>query len=150
MFKRLALLAVVLLFVEVLPGDAFGQKRPWVAPKTGIWQLKGIDNADTSWTAVVRLVRLPRKNGYQRYRGHFDWKSDDGEGSGKEFFTGAFDRKSGRLKLKAHSVKSEKGVLGVGNYTAFVRQKGRKIVGGKWFGNDVVPGTWNASWLRAL
>ena len=148
---RLAIAFLLLMCAGAMPSSVVGQtKNVWVPPRSGIWNLKGADDAGIQWTAKVRLARTAKKGGIQRYRGSFNWVSADGNASGREYFTGRFDRRSGLLRLKSSRVVAEKGDLGLGNYVGFGRSKGRRIVGGKWYGADVVPGTWRAAWVRPL
>lgn len=147
MHYRVSLIVISVLIASALGGSIFAQaQKPWAPPKSGVWQVKGSDTENTAWTAELILTRRGSNKGQPRYKGYFEWKSEDGETSGREYFNGWFERKTGRLMLKAYSAKSEKGDIGVGNYLALGREKGTRLVGGRWWGHDVVPGTWTADW----
>ena len=149
MKKLLIVLPVLVFLISLSPLTATSQtKQVWVAPKAGIWTVTGSDEENTKWTGTMRIAKRDVRNKLVRYRGYFTWKSDDGETTGREYFNGTFDRTSGRMRLKAYRAKSEKGELGVGNYTAFVNRKGRNISRGVWSGANTVPGTWSASWAK--
>ena len=151
MKARIAFTVAILVCAVAVPFAAFGQTSgKWVAPRSGLWNLKGSDDGGTKWSAKVRLVRTKRKGEFQQYRGEFNWLSTDGSAAGRETFAGRFDHRTGVLKLKSNRVVAEKGDLGPAMYVGFGRSKGRKITGGKWHGADVVPGVWNASWIRPL
>jgi hypothetical protein len=144
---------VVAIFVCAagIPLTANGQtSSKWVAPRSGLWNLKGSDDRGTNWSAKVTLVRTKRRGELQKYRGDFNWLSADGSSAGRESFTGRFDRRSGLLRLKSSSVVAEKGDLGPAMYVGFGRSKGKRITRGKWHGSDVVPGVWSATWVRPL
>ncbi len=119
-------------------------KRLWTAPKSGIWKVAANDEENTGWNA--RLTLIGKVDG--KYRGHFYWISADKTTSGREYFNGRFNRRTGKLRLRAYAVKNIKGELGIGFYLASVNQQGRNIRG-KWNGNDTIPGEWSAVWLKA-
>lgn len=123
-------------------------KSVWVSPKIGIWQIAGKDEANTGWTGQIRFTGKTKSGSVVRYKGYFVWRSSDNETSGREYFRGTFDRRTGRLTLRGYAVKNVRGELGIGIYTGFVSQKGRRISRGSWGGNDVVEGTWSARWLK--
>jgi len=148
---RNAFVVAILVCAGVIPVAVPGQTSGnWVAPRSGLWNLKGSDDSGTNWSAKVKLVRTKRKGEFQQYRGEFNWLSADGSAAGREFFTGRFDRRSGLLRLKSNRVVAEKGDLGPAIYIGFGRTKGRKIIRGKWHGAEVVPGVWSAAWVRPL
>lgn len=120
-------------------------KRLWTSPKAGIWRVKATDEEKEVWRGRLTLAR--KSNG--KYRGYFYWISSDKTTSGREYFNGSFDRKTGKLRLKAYAVKNIKGELGIGNYLASVNKRGRNIPNGKWSGDESIPGIWSAVWLKA-
>jgi hypothetical protein len=143
--------ALLLFCATAIPLSIAGQTRGvWVAPRSGIWNLKGSDETGTQWSAEVKLRRTKQKGKFQLFRGDFTWKSADGNAAGREFFTGRFDRRTGLLRLESNRVVAEKGDLGIATYVGFSRSKGRKIARGKWNGPNVVPGTWSAQWVKLL
>ena len=135
--------AILILSGSVVTANAQG-KRSSTAPKAGIWRVSANDEQNTDWKARLTLIR--RADG--RYRGHFYWVSADKSVSGREYFNGRFDRRTGRLRLRAYAVKNIKGELGIGVYFALVTRHGRNIRG-KWNGGDSIPGKWSAVWLKA-
>ena len=144
----LTLFAVV-LFIGFVPQISSAQnKSVWVAPKIGIWQLIGKDEENTEWTAQLRFTRKTTSKSITKYKGFFIWRSSNGEIVGREYFTGSFDKRTGKLRLKSYAVKNVSGSLAVGTYVGFVSRKGRRITRGSWDGNDVVKGTWSAEWLK--
>jgi hypothetical protein len=145
----IAFVGLLLFCATAIPLSIAGQTRGgWVAPRSGIWNLKGSDETGTQWSAKLILVRTQRKGWIQRYRGEFRWRSAGEIAAGREFFTGRFARRTGLLRLKSNRVVAEKGDLGLATYVGFSRSNGRKIARGKWNGADVVPGTWIAEWVK--
>jgi len=120
-------------------------KRLWTSPKAGIWRVKATDEEKEVWRGQMTLAR--KSNG--RYRGYFYWISSDKSTSGREYFNGSFDRRTGKLRLRAYAVKNIRGELGIGNYLASVNKLGRNIPYGKWSGGESIPGIWSAVWLKA-
>lgn len=142
-------LFTVVLLLGISQTDLYSQsKLNWVEPRPGVWSVTGSDEEGLKWTAAMHIARTGFRDGMARYRGYFAWRSVDGATSGKEFFVGSFDKRTGRLSLKGYRAKNAKGELGVGNYTALLRQKGQRISRGRWSGQDTVPGTWSARWAR--
>lgn len=148
MKKLLIASAALILFIGICPFSAAAQRKAWVAPKAGVWKVKATDEENTRWTATLRISKRGIGSRTIRYRGYFDWLSDDKEISGREYFTGTFTRSSGKLRLKAYAVKNVRGELGIGNYVASVNRKGRNINRGTWSGVDNVPGKWTAAWIK--
>ena len=135
--------AILILSGSAVTANAQG-KRSWTAPKAGIWRVSANDEQNIDWKARLTLIR--KVDG--RYRGHFYWVSADKSVSGREYFNGRFDRRTGKLRLRAYAVKNIKGELGIGFYIASVIRQGRSIRG-KWNGDDSIPGNWSAVWLKA-
>lgn len=135
--------AILLIGGSVIAVNAQG-KRLWTAPKAGIWRVSANDEENTDWKGRLTLIR--KADG--KYRGHFYWVSADKTTSGREYFNGRFDRRTGKLRLNAYAVKNIKGELGIGFYIASVNRQGRNIRG-KWNSNDTIPGEWSAVWLKA-
>lgn len=135
--------ALLILSGSVVAVNAQG-KRLWTAPKAGIWRVAANDEENTDWRARLTLIRKAEN----RYRGHFYWVSADKTISGREYFNGTFDRRTGKLRLRAYAVKNIKGELGIGYYIASVNRQGTNIRG-KWNSRDSIPGKWSAVWLRA-
>ncbi|HQU84003.1 MAG TPA: hypothetical protein PKY59_12785 [Pyrinomonadaceae bacterium] len=149
MKKLFFLLFSIVLFIGILPQTVSAQKKTvWVAPKVGVWKVYGKDVENIVWNGRMHLTKRTKDKAGIHYKGYFSWVSEDEETSGREFFTGLFSPKTGRLYLKASSVKNERGELGVGNYIAAVNQKGRKISRGRWSGKNVVKGIWSAEWIK--
>lgn len=134
--------AILILSGSAISANGQGKKL-WAAPKSGIWRVTANDEENTDWKGSLTLTR--KVDG--RYRGHFYWVSADKTISGREYFTGRFDRRSGKLKLNAYAVKNIKGELGIGVYIASVKRQGRSIRG-KWNSADSIPGDWSAVWLK--
>jgi len=122
--------------------------RPWIAPGTGVWMVTAKDEDGTDWSGRLHLSRAANKGKMLGYRGYFYWVSGDRKTSGNEYFTGIFDRWSGKLRLNGYKVRNIRGELGTGDYEASVR-KGRTIRGG-WAGDNAIPGKWSARRLGRL
>lgn len=149
MMKLFIVLPILVLIFGLSPATGLSQTaQVWVPPKAGTWKVSATDEENTNWTADMRIEKRGVRNKLTRYRGYFSWLSEDGETAGREYFNGTFDRKRGKLLLKAYRVKSKKGELGLGNYRAFVNRKGRNISSGVWSGAETVPGTWSATWVK--
>ncbi|CAN5630127.1 hypothetical protein BH20ACI4_BH20ACI4_34680 [soil metagenome] len=143
------LFLAALLIVSAPQFSAAQNKSVWVSPRTGVWQLTGKDDENINWTGqIIFTGKTYSKNSIVRYKGYIVWSSPDDESSGREYFTGTFDRRTGKLVLKGTSLKIESGDLALGIYTGFVNQKGRQISRGSWDGVDVVKGKWSAKWLK--
>jgi hypothetical protein len=124
--------------------------RAWTAPKAGVWIVTARDEEKTRWTARMHMTRT-RMNGHTAYyRGYFYWRSPDPdtETKGYEYFTGRFDRITGRLKLHGARARSVRGELGTGDYQAKL-SRGSRIYDGSWAGENSIPGTWTARWSRS-
>lgn len=124
----------------------FGQRKAKsVQPTPGLWQVSGKDEEGTKWQAYMRLSRKNFGRSPAFYKGYFDWSSIDGKTSGREFFNGWFSR--GRLSFKAYKARYRRGQIGVGDYSSRVSRGGR-FLKGRWFGENVVPGIWQARWIK--
>ena len=149
MKKLLFVFGALFLLIDILPLSVQAQtKALWVSPRAGVWNVVAKDDENTNWTARLKIAKRSIRNRIVHYSGHFSWISDDKETSGREYFTGSFNRATGKLRLKAYAVKNYHGELAIGNYIASVNRKGRNIYRGTWTGNDNVPGKWSAVWLR--
>jgi PKD repeat protein len=139
------------LFVISAPQNSAAQtKSHWVSPKAGVWQLSGKDEENINWTGQIVFTKKTYSNkSIVKYKGYIDWSSPDDESSGQEYFTGSFDRRTGKLVLKGTSLKIVSGDLALGVYTGFVNRKGRQIRRGSWDGVDIVKGKWSAKWLKS-
>jgi hypothetical protein len=151
MKNLLFLLFLAALFVISAPQSSAAQnKSRWVSPKAGVWQLTGKDEENINWKGRIMFTKKTYSDkSIVRYRGYIVWSSPDDESSGREYFTGTFDRRTGKLVLKGTSLKIESGDLALGIYTGFVNGKGRRISRGSWDGVDVVKGKWSANWLKS-
>lgn len=144
---RWLLALITFLVVGLYATDAFAQgKKPWAPPKVGVWTIAATDEENTVWSGDMVLTRHGTRGGKVRYRGYFDWESTDGKASGRENFTGWFDRKTGTFRMNAYEVKSDVGTLAIGRYWSRVQSKGSELVEGTWDGKGVVPGKWTAKW----
>jgi len=130
-------------FVFCSVSSAQTTPRPWIAPGAGVWTVTAKDEDGTKWSGRLHLVRTGPKDKMLGYRGYFYWLSGDRQTSGNEYFTGIFDRWSGKLRFKGYKVRNIRGELGTGDYEASVR-KGRTMRG-DWAGDDAVPGKWSAT-----
>lgn len=149
MKKLIFLLLIVVIFIGFSLQTLSAQnKSVWVSPKIGIWQIVGKDEANSGWTGQIRFTGKTKSKSIVRYKGYFMWRSSDNETSGREYFTGSFNIRTGRLRLKGYSLKNVRGNLGLGIYIGYVNQKGRRISRGSWDGIDAVKGNWSAKWLK--
>lgn len=149
--KRLLLfLPLVALFFIFAPKSLAGQtKSHWVSPKAGVWQLTGKDEENTNWKGRIVFTRKTHSNkSIVKYKGYIVWSSPDDDSAGREYFSGNFDHRTGKLVLRGSSLKITGGDLALGVYTGFVNGKGRQIGRGSWDGTDVVRGKWSAKWLK--
>ncbi len=148
--KNLFFTLILIVFcIGFVPTTTSAQnKQAWVSPKIGVWQVVGKDEENIGWTGQIRFTRKTNSKSTVKYRGYFDWKASDGETSGREYFTGSFDKRTGRLRLKGYLLKNVRGDLGLGIYVGSVSQKGRRIRRGSWGGIDAVKGNWSAKWLK--
>ena len=141
--------SVAVLFLAISPFTIRAQAaRLWVAPRPGVWKVTAGDEANTKWSGQLRLSKVSGR-GSVKYKGYFYWVSGDKVTSGREYFTGHFMRRTGKLRLAGFKVKNNRGELGTSNYVASVNQKGKNIHNGSWSGNGSVPGKWSAVWTRA-
>lgn len=146
-FVLLLLAAFLIVFAPQF--STAQNKSVWVSPKAGVWQLTGKDEENINWKGQIVFTKKTYSNkSIVKYKGYIDWKSPDDESSGQEYFTGSFDRRTGKLVLKGTSLKNVSGDLALGIYTGFVNRKGRQIRRGSWDGVDVVKGKWSAKWLK--
>ena len=145
------LLFLAALFIISVPQNSAAQtKTHWVSPKAGVWQMTGKDEENINWKGQIVFTKKTYSNrSTVKYTGYIDWNSPDEDSSGRENFTGLFDRRTGKLVLKGTSLKNVSGDLALGVYTGFVNGKGRRIRRGSWDGVDVVKGKWSAKWLKS-
>ena len=99
------------------------------------------------WNARLRIIK--RSMGGQRVqlKGYFDWNSADKKVSGREFVRGRSDRRTGRVEFHGYAVRQKRGEIMKTNYVGHLTRSGRSILRGRWSGNEVVGGKWNARWL---
>jgi len=149
MKKLFPVIAALVFLFAISPLAAKSQsKRPWIAPKSGVWRVSAKDEENIRWSGSMHIAIRPNHDGTTGYRGYFYWISDDKETSGREYFRGSFNKSTGKLRLKAYAVKNIKGELGIGNYLASVNRKGKNIFRGSWSGAENVPGKWSAVWSK--
>lgn len=149
MAKRLLILLVVVIAAGFIPRALAAQTRSaFVAPRLGVWKVTGKDAENTGWSGRLHITRRQPSGRMLNIRGWFRWVSSDGETAGREYVSGRFDRSNGRLTLRGNEVKNERGEIMKTQYVAFVSKKGRMISRGRWFGEEVVEGSWRAGWLR--
>ncbi len=146
MLRYTLFLATVLVAAFAIAGPVAAQERvKWVAPQSGTWEVIGVDEENVVWTgSSLRLARQTTSGNNVTVRGYFDWRSSDGEFMGREYVRGTFDRTNGRMLLRGYRIRNERGELALGRYVGFLGGKGRRIMRGRWGGNDVVKGEWSA------
>ncbi len=150
MTKRILIAVLVLMVLSYLPRALSAQSRlTWTAPKLGVWKVTGSDEEEVNWSGSIKFETRKRVGSLDKYRGHFNWRSLDGKDSGREYFTGSFNGKTGRFTIVGIRVTRAKGNIGTGRYWSHVRNKGRRLANGTWGGKDVVKGTWSAVWIRS-
>jgi endonuclease YncB( thermonuclease family) len=136
-FRPAAALSLLLsICLSVAAATAYGQ----VGPKAGVWHVKGKDST-TTWSAVL-VLRQPSEG---IYNGFFIWKSVAGD-AGHEIVRGSFDSQSNSITLRGVEVLDGKGEISTATYNAAVTSNGSRIEKGRWNGDDVIPGEWNAVW----
>ena len=146
--KRAFVSAVAILIAVTSAAEASSQKKDlFISPKAGVWTVTAVDEENTNWSGRLYLVRRAARRMNVRYSGQFYWRSADGAGIGREYFSGRFNRLTGKLVLRGHRITSIKGDLARGHYTASL-SRGRRIFNGSWSGEESVPGKWSARWLR--
>jgi hypothetical protein len=150
LFRYGLFLPIALVSVLGLAGSVAAQERAkWVAPQSGIWAVTGVDEDNVVWTgSTLRLVRHGRMGSRVAVRGYFTWRSADGETVGREYVKGSFERANGRMLISGYRVRNERGELALGRYLGFLAARGRRITRGNWDGNDVVKGTWSATFSK--
>lgn len=150
MMKRLLFLILSFVFVYGCRGETVAAQRSKirVSPRIGIWKLTGKDTENTAWQGQIRFTQKNVLEKSVKYKGYFNWLSSDRKTSGREDFTGSFNKQTGILRLRSLGVKNNKGELAPGNYKAFITDKGKRISRGRWSGDNIVSGSWSARWLR--
>ncbi|MFM9905635.1 MAG: hypothetical protein ACKVQJ_13815 [Pyrinomonadaceae bacterium] len=146
--KRLLIVLAILIVLGCLPHTLSAQARS--APKLGLWKITGSDDEGVKWGGSIKLDSRKHVGSLYKYRGHFIWRSSDGQDSGIEYFTGSFNNKNDRVVLVGTRLSRVKGDLALGRYYAFVKNKGRRLSNGTWGGTDVVKGKWSAVWIRSM
>ncbi len=150
MAKRLLIFIAVLIALSYLPQTLAAQSRSiWTAPRLGIWKVTGSDEEGVKWAGSIKFDSRKHVGSLDKYRGHFTWRSLDGENGGREYFGGSFNRKTSRFAIVGTRVTQAKGNIGTGTYWSFVRNSGRRLANGTWGGKDVVKGKWSAVWVRS-
>lgn len=123
-------------------GASAQKARLWTPPASGVWRVNAVDEQTIRWNGRLHLNRSGIRRNTVVFRGYFYWVSDDKTIAGNEYFTGRFDRTTGRLRLVGSRAKSIRGELGTAVYIAQVRHGTR--ISGNWAGGDSIPGTWSA------
>ena len=135
---RSAILATVLLAFASTHAMAQSQQCQRVSP-VGVWDLEGIDAADTKWIATVVLTKADGKG----FAGHIDWLGSNGS-CGREYVTASIDRNTRTLKMTGVKVVFSDNIVPA-NYTAELAPDGLHLANGKWSNEGVaIPGTWSA------
>ena len=117
-----------------LPFD-YGQS---IFPKTGTWELRGIDNNRSEWTADVVIISV----GNYILHGYIDWRNSRGRPVGREYFIGIYDKNSSSITFKGlHLENAAETMASSTIYEAKVSNDGINLFDGFWFGIDVVPGS---------
>ena len=108
MKNLLFLLFLAALFVISVPQNSAAQnKSHWVSPKAGVWQMTGKDEENINWKGQIVFTKKTYSNkSIVKYAGYIDWNSPDDETSGLEYFTGSFDRRTGKLVLKGNFIEN--------------------------------------------
>jgi hypothetical protein len=146
MIRYRLILPTTVLLAFVLTASVPAQERPkWVAPRSGVWTVTGVDEGNTSWSGSLKIARQRPSGRGVGLRGFFDWQTSDAEAAGREYVRGSFDRMTGRIFLRGYKLNNERGELALGTYVAFVNRKGRRMNRGRWCGTDVIEGTWSAA-----
>jgi len=138
--KRYALGSLVVLLAVGFLGLARAETT--VGPQLGTWELVGKDKRE--WKAtLVFTKRIGTK-----YEGYFKWLALSGEpSSGHEPFEGIFNPTTRLITLKGLDMQDKTGNIATGSiYEATVSEDGYHLRDGKWFGQNVLPGTWTAIW----
>jgi len=105
----------------------------------GVWDLKGLDSANTEWIATVVLTQA--MDGARG--GYIDWLGDNGH-SGREYITASFNGKTRLLKMIGTQVVFSKYIVRA-NYSAELSPDGLHLINGSWSDEDpAIPGTWSA------
>jgi hypothetical protein len=149
MLKRLLITLAVLTALYMVPSKAAAQSSAWTAPKAGVWKVTGRDDDGTRWTGSFTVTRRQRVGSHFEIHGYFRWRSLDGETAGRESVKGTFYPANGKLSLRGYAVKSERGEIMRTTYASRVSNRGRSITKGRWYGKDVVKGTWRADWQKS-
>ena len=140
MILRLKELILVALFASAIWACASPQSKDFDAGgPAGIWNLSGVDEIGTTWSAT--LVLAQGEGG--QISGHADWVGDNGA-SGREYVEGTFDAQTRATHFSGTKVKHSDGVVRC-EYSATVSKDGTRLEHGKWTDKDEsIPGTWEA------
>lgn len=148
MWKLVALFSIALAALCILPHSVTAQPA-WTPPRAGVWKVSGRDDDGVRWRAGFTITKRVRVGRNYEIRGVFRWSSKDVEDSGREYVNGTFYPASGKLSLRGYAVKSERGEIMKTIYSGRVSDLGKLISKGRWFGKDVVNGTWRAEWQKS-
>ena len=77
-------------------------------------------------------------------QGYFEWDSSGGA-SGREVFTYTYDEKTGKLRIEGEKIVDPQGNITFATYSATLSKDGERLEKGRWWGPNVVPGTWSAT-----
>jgi hypothetical protein len=136
---RLTILSTVAVVLLSSHAKVQSRQHHKVSP-IGVWDLKGLDDANTEWVATVVLTTA--KDG--ALTGHIDWLGSNGH-CGREYVTASFNRKTGALKMRGTKVVFSDHVVRA-SYLAELSPDGSHLANGKWSDEDPnIPGTWSAT-----
>lgn len=149
MAKRLLITFAVFMTLTYLPQAIKAQSGPsFAAPRAGVWRVAGKDADGVIWGDSLRITKRQLAGNIVRLSGYFVWRSADKTTEGREYVRGSFERGSGRLTLAGYALKNRRGEIAKTRYIAYVSRQGRLISRGRWYGKEVVKGTWKANWLK--
>lgn len=130
----------LLMFSQALP---LAQQS--ARPNAGDWDLVEIDAEGTQWHARMKLMW----RGERDCAGSLDWfRSADTLSAGREECACSFNVRGRTLLMRGTRVVDKRFDLAPGSYRAQVALGGTRIEKGTWSGDDAVPGSWSATWIK--
>lgn len=118
----------------------------WAEPSpVGTWDVAGRDQSGTKWSATLFLEPMDMDE-YPptRLKGFFDWDGSNKTGGREYVVLATYDYETRELILQGSELEDADPNIRTATYTVSMTKEADKLVDGKWTGEDLCPGVWEA------
>jgi hypothetical protein len=111
----------------------------------GTWDVAGRDQSGTKWSATLFLEPMDQ-NEYPptRLKGFFDWDGSNKTGGREYVVLATYDYETRQLVLHGSELEDADPNIRMATYTVSMTKEADKLVDGKWTGECLCPGVWEA------